>query len=236
MTNPLDLSTEHLAALAILAMVITALCVAARRRPGRWTLVAGAALGAVTAGAELAWIGWLLWQHAWTAAIGLPLQLCDAGTFLAAAALWTRRRGLAELLWFWAMAGTLQALLTPDVPQPYPGFLWFQYYVAHSGIVASAWFLVAGLGVAPRPAAALRAAGLTAAYAAAVGAVDLVTGGDYLYLRRPPLQPTLLDVMGPWPWYLVSAVGLAIVLFALLQLPFRSGRSGGAQVLAPEVQ
>jgi len=183
MTNPLDLSTEHLAALAAVAAVSASLCVAARRRPGRWTWLAGAVLGAVTAGAELAWIGWLVARGGWTPAAGLPLQLCDAGAFLAGAALWTRRRGLAELLWFWAMAGTLQGLLTPATGGPYPGFLWIQYYVAHGGIVASALFLVAGLGVTPRRGAALRAAGLTAAYAVVVGVVDAATGADYLYLR-----------------------------------------------------
>jgi len=236
MTAPLDLSTDHLAALAAVATVSLALCVAARRWPGRWTWPAAAALGAVTAGSDLAWFGWLVRQGAWTPAIGLPLQLCDAAAFLAAAALWTRRRWLAELLWFWALAGTLQALLTPDIPEPYPSFLWFQYYAAHGGVVAAALFLVIGLRLAPRPGAALRAAGLTAAYAAAVGAVDVVTGGDYLFLRRPPIHPSLLDVMGPWPWYLLSAAALAVVLFALLQAPFRSGRRRGAQVLAPEVQ
>jgi len=236
MTAPLDLSTDHLAALAAVATVSLALCVAARRWPGRWTWAAGAALGAVTAASDVAWIAWLVRQGAWTPAIGLPLQLCDAATFLAAAALWTRRRWLAELLWFWALAGTLQGLLTPDIPQPFPGFVWWQYYVAHGGIVVAALFLVLGLRLTPRPGAALRAAGLTAAYAAVVGAIDVVTGGDYLFLRRPPLHPSLLDVMGPWPWYLVSAAALAIVLFALLQAPFRSGRGRGAQVLAPEVQ
>jgi len=236
MTTPLDLSTDHLAALAVVTAVTAALCVAARRWPGRWTWAAAAALGAVTAGSDVAWIGWLVRQGAWTPAIGLPLQLCDVATFLAAAALWTRRRWLAELLWFWALAGTLQALLTPDIPEPYPSFLWFQYYAAHGGVVAAALFLVIGLRLAPRPGAALRAAGLTAAYAAAVGAVDVVTGGDYLFLRRPPIHPSLLDVMGPWPWYLLSAAALAVVLFALLQAPFRSGRRRGAQVLAPEVQ
>jgi hypothetical integral membrane protein (TIGR02206 family) len=236
MTAPLDLSTDHLAALAAVATVSLALCAGARRWPGRWTWAAAAVLGAVTAGSDVAWIAWLVRQGGWTPAIGLPLQLCDVATFLAAAALWTRRRGLAELLWFWAMAGTLLALLTPDTAEPYPGFLWFQFYVAHGGIVAAAVFLVIGLRLTPRPGAALRATALTAAYAAAVGAVDVVTGGDYLFLRRPPLHPTLLNVMGPWPWYLVGAAALAIALFALLQAPFRSRRRPGAQVLAPEVQ
>jgi hypothetical integral membrane protein (TIGR02206 family) len=236
MTAPLELTRDHLAALAAVAAVSLALCAGARRWPGRWTWPAAAALGAVTAGSDVAWIVWLVRQGGWTPAVGLPLQLCDAGTFLAAAALWTRGRGLVELLWFWAIAGTVQALLTPDIPEPYPSFVWFQYYVAHGGIVAAALFLVIGLRLTPRPEAALCAAGLTAAYAAAVGAVDVATGGDYLFLRRPPLHPSLLDVMGPWPWYLVSAAALASVLFALLQVPFWSGRRRGVEVLAPEVQ
>jgi uncharacterized membrane protein YwaF len=62
-------------------------------------------------------------QRAWTPATCLPPQLCDAATFLAAAALWTRRRATVELLWFLALAGTPQALLTPDVRERFPGFL-----------------------------------------------------------------------------------------------------------------
>jgi hypothetical integral membrane protein (TIGR02206 family) len=223
MTTALDLTLAHLAALLVIAGSAAALCVAGRRRPNR-AAVAGVLLGALTAGSELVWIGWLVVTGGWTPAVGLPLHLCDAATGLAAAALWTRRRGLVELLWFWACAGTVQALLTPDVPQPYPGLLWFQYYAAHGGIVAAALFLVIGLRIAPRPGAALRAAAATAAYVAAVGVVDAVTGGDYLYLRRPPLTHSLLDLMGPWPWYVLGAAALAVVLFLLLEAPFRLER------------
>lgn len=220
MTSPFDLTTQHLAALAAVAVVTAALCVAGRRWPGPWIGPAAIALGLLTVASEAMWIAWLVAQRQWTPAIGLPLHICDSATVLAAAALWTRRRAIVELLWFWAIAGTLQALLTPDIPQAFPGVLWFQYYLAHGGIVASALFLVIGLRTAPGRTAAIRATGLTLAYAAAVGAIDLVTGGNYLYLRRPPLSPTLLNVMGPWPWYLLSATALGLVLFALLQAPF----------------
>lgn len=223
MTTALDLTPAHVAALLAITAAAAALCAAGRRWPDRAAL-AGALLGAFTAGAELVWIGWLVARHEWTPAVGLPLHLCDAATGLAAAALWTRRRALAELLWFWACAGTVQALLTPDAPQPFPGILWFQYYAAHGGIVVAALFLVIGLRIVPRPGAALRAAAVTVAYAAAVGVVDAVTGGDYLYLRRPPLSHSLLDLMGPWPWYVLWAGMLAVGLFLLLEAPFRPER------------
>jgi len=226
-TSPLDLTTEHLAALTAVTAATAALCVAGRRWSGRRVALAAVALGLLTVASEAMWIGWLVAERQWTPAIGLPLHICDSAALLAAAALWTRRRALVELPWFWAMAGTLQALLTPDLPQAFPDILWFQYYLAHGGIVAAALFLVVGLRIAPGRTAAIRAAALTLAYAAAVGAVDVVTGGNYLYLRRPPLSPTLLDVMGPWPVYLLSATALGLVLFALLQAPFlRTARAG----------
>jgi hypothetical integral membrane protein (TIGR02206 family) len=226
-TSPLDLTTEHLAALAAVAAVTAALCVAGRRWPGRWIGPAAVALGLLTVASEAMWIAWLAAQRQWTPAIGLPLHICDSATVLAAAALWTRRRALVEVLWFWAIAGTLLALLTPDIPQAFPGILWFQYYLAHGGIVAAALFLVIGLRIAPGRTAAIRVAALTLAYVAAVGAVDVVTRGNYLYLRRPPLSPTLLNLMGPWPSYLLSATALGLVLFALLQAPFlRTAQAG----------
>lgn len=80
----------------------------------------------------------------------------------------------------------------------------------------------------PPPGAAARTFGITAAYSALVGLVDALSGANYMFLRRPPGEWTLLRVLGPWPWYVVSAAGVAALLFALLDLPFRSARRGGS--------
>jgi len=151
----------------------------------------------------------------------LPLQLCDVAILVAAAALWTRRQTLVEVTYFWALAGTIQALLTPDLPQHFPSYPYLQYYVAHGGVVAAALVLVVGLRLHPRPWAVVRVAGLTVAYTAFVGVVDAVTGADYMFLRSKPPSPTPLDLLGPWPVYIFGAALVGLVLFAVLDAPFR---------------
>ena len=59
------------------------------------------------------------------------------------------------------------------------------------------------------------------AYAAFVGLLDAITGADYLYLRAKPASATLLDLMGPWPWYIAWAALIGIALFLILDAPFR---------------
>src|SRR5690348_10975153 len=210
---------EHLGALGVIAAATVLLVVAARRSNGRWLWV----LATLLVVDEVSWWVYVLAggvpgsELAWS----LPLQLCDVAIFVAAAALWTRRRLLVEVTYFWGLAGTIQALLTPDLPQPFPSYPYWQYYIAHGGVVAAALVLVVGLRIAPRPHAVLVVAGLTLAYAAFVGGVDALTGANYMYLRAKPPGPTVLDAMGAWPVYILAAALVGAVMFAVLDAPFR---------------
>ena len=213
------LAPEHVLALLVIATSTVVLVFAARRAPGAWLR----ALAAVLVVDEVSW-----WVYLAAGGVpgsvlaqSLPLQLCDVAIFVAAAALWTRRPLLVEVTYFWGLAGTIQALLTPDLPQHFPSYPYFQYYIAHGGVVASALILVVGLRIHPRPWAVAKVAGLTLAYAAFVGLVDAVTGADYMYLRAKPPSATPLDLLGPWPWYIGGATLIAVALFAVLDAPFR---------------
>ena len=65
--------------------------------------------------------------------MNLPLQLSDAVTFTAIAALWRPRTGLlSELVWFWALSAALQAVLTPDLGETFPDILFVTYFATHS--------------------------------------------------------------------------------------------------------
>lgn len=212
---------EHAWALVAIAASTVVLVVGARRRPGPWLKV----LAAVLVVDEVSWWVYLLFGGVPGSRLAqsLPLQLCDVAIFVAAAALWTRGRLAVEVTYFWGLAGTIQALFTPDLPQHFPSYPYFQYYVAHGGVVAAALLLVVGMRLHPRPWAVLRVAALTIAYAVGVGAVDAITGANYMYLRSKPATQTLLDVLGPWPVYILSASLVAAVLLAVLDAPFRLG-------------
>jgi len=201
------------------------LCIGARRHPGPWTAIAARVLGAILVVDAVIFATDPLVNHTWSAKESLPLALCDVALLIAAAACWWPSQPLlVELTWFWGLAGTLQAVATPDLSVGFPHLEFFEYVVGHVGIVVTALYLVVGLGYRPRPGSVRRVFLITVAYTAFVGLVDATTGADYMFLASRPVHWSLLSVLGPWPWYLVSAAGLALVLLVILDAPFRSGR------------
>jgi hypothetical integral membrane protein (TIGR02206 family) len=213
------LSPAYVLTLGLTVLGAGTLTFASRHWPGAWTGWARRLLALVLLGISSAWVATNSGGH-WSPATSLPLALCDIATLVAAAALWWEVPILVELTYFWGLAGSLQSLLTPDLRVGFPSMEFFEYVVGHSAIVTAAAFLVFGLRHYPRSWAVPRCLGITAAYTALVGGVDALTGGDYMYLRRPPASWTLLRLLGPWPWYVLSAAAVAAVLLAALDSPF----------------
>jgi hypothetical integral membrane protein (TIGR02206 family) len=215
--------TAHVGALACVALVAGLLVLLVRARPGlaasvRRALAAGIvgllAFELAVASRE----GWLSWKTV------LPLELCDAALVLAVATLLRPRQTPAEIVYFWAGSGTLLAMLTPELPWGFPRWEFVVFFGLHGLVLVAALVLVFGLGLWPRPGAPWRMLGITAAWAALVGLVNLVLGTNFMYLRHKPTVATPLDWMGPWPVYVGVCGIVALVLFHVLALPFR--RSG----------
>lgn len=154
----------------------------------------------------------------------MPLQLCDLATFLSVWALWHPRRWHGELAYFWAMAGSLQAILTPDVTVGFPDYWCIKFFIGHVGVVLSVVYLAASGRLAPTHRSVWHAWAWTNVYAAVVGLVNWWAGTNYGYLARKPLQPSLLDAWGPWPWYILAMDVAALASFYLYYTPFVIGR------------
>ena len=215
-------STQHVVALALTAAVTAMLVLVARRQGDDCFRVTGRGLGLIILAAYVCEHVVYAARGEWTARVNLPLHLTDAVTLVAIAALWRPQIALlVELLYFWALAASLQAVLTPDLGSAFPDPLFLTYFATHAGAVAAACMLVLGTGRAPRAGAVLRVYAATLGFAVLAGLGTVLTGGNYMYLRRKPSNASLLDVMGPWPTYILAAAALGLLLFMALAMAAR---------------
>ena len=57
-------------------------------------------------------------------------------------------------------------------------------------------------------------------FAVCIGAFDYFFNTDYMYLRAKPINASLLDVLGPWPWYILSLEAMALLSYLVYYSPF----------------
>jgi hypothetical integral membrane protein (TIGR02206 family) len=222
------LSTEHVAAIGVTALLCVLLPVAARTRPGAWTRLVSRGLAVLLVAWFLAYDLVVALQGSYELDFDLPLHLTDAATMVAAVALWTLRPLLFELTYFWGLTVSLQATLTPGLgaDDRFPSFYW-QYFVTHSGVVLAAVLLAFGVGLTAKPGAVRRVFLATAAWAAVAALGNALTGGNYMFLTERPETASLLDHMGRWPWYILGAGLLVVADVRGARLPFRRRRAAG---------
>ena len=55
--------------------------------------------------------------------------------------------------------------------------------------------------------------------------VNKHTNGNYWFLRHKPKNPSLIDVLGPYPWYIFSLESLLIAFSLIVWLIFRKGEN-----------
>jgi len=212
----------HLAVIA-LTVGLPILFWATARGPGRAPYRAAVRYG--LAALLLAnWIGYeffLRWNGQFNALNLLPMQLCDWATVAVIAALLTCRYHLYEVAYFWGMAGTLQAILTPNLPEDFPSLRFISFFIAHSGIVIGVLFLTAVIGLRPRAGSILRAMLWTEVYYAAATAVNSLTGLNFGFLNHHPAGKSLLDYLSTYhPLYILELNLLAVTFYLILYFPF----------------
>ncbi len=217
----------HLAILAAIPAAAGGLAWAGRRSAPQARRIR-LALGAFLLVNELAWYGYSFWLEGVRFPEGLPLQLCDLALWMTVVALLTLKPWSYELAYFAAVGGSSMAVLTPDLWAPSWSYPTWYFFLAHGGVITSVLFVVWSKLLRPRPGCLWRSFAILNFYMAVVGAFNAVFHTNYMYLCRKPAAGSVLNYMGPWPVYLVAGEGLALAIFTLLWLPFRSAGGGRA--------
>jgi hypothetical integral membrane protein (TIGR02206 family) len=157
----------------------------------------------------------------------LPISICDATLMTSVFALFTLRSWAFELAYYHSF-GALMAVVTPALWEPFPSPSTIQFFAGHCAVVISILFLTCGGILRPRIGSARRAFLVLNGIVTAVAGFNLFFQTNYLYLRDKPVSSTLLDLLGPWPFYLIACELIVFAVFRFLEGLCRSGAGGTA--------
>ncbi|GFZ95431.1 YwaF family protein [Nesterenkonia alkaliphila] len=217
---------EHGAAAAVIAAVLVASVILVRRcedvhAAERWLRRCGWVLLTVS----VAWTLWGLLPMNFLLHESLPFHFSDAIRLLTAISLIARPGWAVAVLYYWGFTLNLQSVLTPDLNYRQVEHLeYLMYWLLHGAALIVPAVLVWGLGYRPT----WRGYALTLAATGLWGGVAMVVnsrlGTTYSYVSGGPEGSSLLDVLGPWPLYLVSVAGLMVLGWGLMTWPWETPR------------
>jgi len=154
----------------------------------------------------------------------LPLHICGVGLYLTAWVLVRPNQLAYEIAYFWGLAGTLQAVVTPNLDVGFPSYDFIQFYITHSGIVTGVLFATFAMKMRPRRGSVLRVFLLTNALMIVLIPTNWLLGSNYMFLRAAPKGDAIFFFLD-WPWYILFMEPVGLGFFTTLYLPFwRSNR------------
>jgi hypothetical integral membrane protein (TIGR02206 family) len=170
---------------------------------------------------ELGWHVWAAYWDIWTIQTMLPLHMCSLMIWLSAYMLCSKNHAIYEVAYFLGIGGALQALLTPDASgYGFPHFRAFQTFIAHGLLVLIPIYMTVVEGFRPTLQSLNRVFIWTNLYLIPVFFLNLLIGSNYLFIAHKPAFPTLLDLLAPWPWYVLELELVGMAILFLLYLPF----------------
>lgn len=215
-------SAAHLITLAIILVLCILLFVYRKKlkTSGKRTMFRYS-LASILLAALVLYHLWLIYEHAWSVKSALPLQLSDLGVLLAILMLLTKSNKIFQFMYFAGLGSSIQALLTPDLYKfSFPHFRYIQFFVLHGGVVLACLFMVAVFNCRPTMPSLWITVLIVNLYAVCVFFLNKLLSSNYLYIMKKPRMASLLNYLGPWPWYLISVEFVMILSFYLLYSPF----------------
>ncbi len=218
---------SHWVVLALFAVGAVVLVVAGRRYQGtaaadRISKLLGLAILAL----QIPFTTYTLLPGQFDLDTSLPLQLSDLAWMAAAYALLTGRQWAFGLTYYWGLTLEVQALITPALDGfDFPHLHFFMFFGYHVLVVWAALYLTFGLDRRPGWRDYGITVGATLCWGLVMLAFNSVVGSNYGFLNEKPPSGSLLDVLGPWPWYLLVELAIGLAAWALITWPWaRAGR------------
>ncbi len=212
----------HLAAIGLLILAILALPVIRKHWDERSKRTLRYALIGWLLFWEIAYTAWNIYQGTWSVTQHLPLHLSSVTAWLGMYMLATKDYTAYEIVYFAGLGGASQAFLTPDTGVDIPAYFRIvQIFSSHSAIILAAMYMTVVEDYRPTFKSLKRVFILMNIYVVFIFFVNMALGSNYLFIAyKPTTFFSLLDYLAPWPWYIFEMEVMALVIFALLYLPF----------------
>ena len=168
----------------------------------------------------------LLFRHHYygeTVAELLPLHLCPIVIILSIFMMFFHSEVLFQPVYFWSI-GAFFAILMPDIRDGMSNFASQSFFITHFFILFSTAYAFVHFRFRPTRAGFLCSFLLLVTLAFVMYFVNNKLGTNYLYVNHPPVTKSLMDFMGPWPYYIFSLAGIDIAISFFMYLPFRKNK------------
>jgi hypothetical integral membrane protein (TIGR02206 family) len=164
---------------------------------------------------------WMIVSGNWNVSNSLPLEMCSISLVLTVLLLLTRKKIIYEVLLFTALIGASQAIITPSLNYDFPHFRFFHFFYTHMMITWVTLYFTWAKGYRPTIWSVVKLMVFLNILMPIILLINKLVDGNYMFLSNKPDRSSLLDVLGPYPWYILSMEGLAITLSLIVWLVFR---------------
>ena len=151
----------------------------------------------------------------------LPLNICSILIWLSGLMLIMGNYQIYEFAYFLGIGGGLQYLMTPDLGiYGFPHFRFFQTFISHGLLITAPIYMTVVEGFRPSWKSLLRVILWTNLYMVIIFLINSAIGSDYLMINAKPATFSLLNLLPPWPYYIIFMELIGIATLLLLYSPF----------------
>jgi hypothetical integral membrane protein (TIGR02206 family) len=213
-------STEHWVMIGLLLMGLVVLYIARDKPVSKkmtcWQKGGALSLLLFEAGYQV----WLIRTEQWHVSHALPLELSNISVILVIILLWTGNRWLFGIVFFVGIGGAIQAIVTPVLSFGWPHFRFIHFFYTHILVIWTVFYFLWCRGYRVTFKSVVKAMIFLNVLLPLIYAVNVAVDGNYWFVRRKPGGVSLLDFLGPHPWYIVGMEATAFLLFTFLWLLF----------------
>jgi hypothetical integral membrane protein (TIGR02206 family) len=164
---------------------------------------------------------WMAVNDMWDVSHAIPLELCSISLVLSVLLLLTRKKIIYEILLFTALLGASQAIFTPLLNFDFPHFRFFHFFYTHLMDIWVVFYFTWVVGYRPTFWSVVKLFVFLNLLMPIIMLINRAVDGNYMFLSHKPNSASLLNLLGPYPWYILSMEFLLITLSLIVWLIFR---------------